>query len=127
MTRRQLEPDDERQLFFILPQYVAPLGHSCAKDYCAENPAYSCGCPLCLTEIGCTLAYNAEDWDPEAGLDQHWRKRIVSLRTGRLAAMMIVPGYPGYQPGPDVPRPIEVIPRTEDTPPAEPPPTPAPA
>ncbi len=118
--------DLDRQLFFILPAYVAPLGHSCAKEYCAEHPAYSCGCPVCLAAIGCTLVWNADDYDPEEGIQDHWRKRIVSIRTARLAAPLIIQGYPGYDPGPANPplKPSPGYPQstksTEDTLPAEP-------
>ncbi len=88
-------------LQYLLPQYDEPLGGwSCAREFVADKPTFHCGCPNCLRKEGLPLVFHAEDWSLEGDKAEHWRKRIVSLKTGRLAAKLIVPHYPGYDPGP---------------------------
>ena len=95
------KPAPEENLQYVLPQYDEPLGGwSCAREFVADKPTFLCGCPNCLRKEGLTLVFHAEDFNLEDDQPEHWRKRIVSLKTGRLAAKMIVPHYPGYDPGP---------------------------
>lgn len=118
-------PDaQQRELYHVLPQFVSAMGYSCAKDWCETKDAYFCGCPKCLEKDGLTLVYNADDFDPVDGIQDHWRKRIVSLRVGRCAAHLICPGFPGHDPGPAVPP--EPTESSEDTLPGECPPIPEP-
>lgn len=87
---------EETKIVFVLPTYVQELGWSCARDFVENKPDTECGCPGCLEKVGLTLTYDVEDWNQEVDLSAHWRKRIVSLRTGRLAKHLICPGYCGH-------------------------------
>ncbi len=75
-----------------------------------------------MNRFGLTLIFDVRDWNTEDDQPEHWRKRIVSLRTGRLAKHLICPGYPGYDADAAARR-RPVTERIEDTPPPESQPT----
>ncbi len=86
---------------YVLPKYDEAMGGwSCARDFVRDKPCFRCGCPNCLRKDGLTLVFSAEDWNPEVNpnLAATWRKRLVSLKTGRMAAHLILPHYPGFDP-----------------------------
>ncbi len=91
----------EENIQYVLPT-ERPDGWTCAKEFVEGKEHLRCGCPNCLRKDGLTLVYNAEDWNPEDDLRSHWRKRLVSLKTGRMAPHLIIPHFPGYDPGPAV-------------------------
>ncbi len=88
--------EKETRIAFVMPTYVEELGWSCAREWVEDKHELECGCPKCLERVGLTLTYDVEDWNKEQDLSDIWRKRIVSLRTGRLAKHLICPGYPGH-------------------------------
>lgn len=117
MARRE----EAEMIVFVLPTYAQELGWSCAKDFVENKPDTECGCPSCLEGVGLTLVFDVEDWNKVGDLPEHWRKRIVSLRTGRLAKHLICPGYCGHDAGAsERRRPTE---SSGDTPPPETPST----
>ena len=88
--------DREAKLSFLLPAFVSELGSACSREYCEDKTDMECGCPNCLENKGLTLAFDVRDWNSSDDLPEHWRKRILSLRTARLAKHLICPGYPGH-------------------------------
>ena len=99
-------PDgQDRKLTYILPIYAdssGALSWTCAKNWCAENPSQQCGCPDCLGKVGLTLVYDAVDMGEKGMAIEIKARRIVSIRTGRLAPHLICPHYPGYESVEDV-------------------------
>ncbi len=86
------EHPDDRQIF-ILPHFVSEMGYSCARHWTESSMRFQCGCPRCLDKIGLCLVFNAEDWNDSGDMQDHWRKRIVSVKTAICAVSLIVPGY----------------------------------
>lgn len=112
--------DRETCISFVLPCYVQEQGWSCAREFCEAKPDTECGCPGCLERVGLTLTFDVEDWNKDHDLSEHWRKRIVSLRTGLLAKHLVCPGYPGHDPAAaERRRPRRATESTGDTPQAE--------
>lgn len=89
-----------REVYYVLPAHDPERGYACTKGFCADKRDFMCGCPNCLRKDGLTLTFHAEDWNADDDQREHWRVRLVSLKTGRLAAHLICPHYPGYDPGP---------------------------
>jgi len=78
---------------FILPQFINAMGYSCAREWAESSIRFQCGCPRCLRKVGLSLTFHPEDWNEAGDCQPHWRKLIVSEKTGRLASHLIVPGY----------------------------------
>ncbi len=92
------EPDPElgsEGLLFILPAFVSAMGFSCAREWTQDRLGQECGCPQCLRKIGLVLCWHPEDWNESADMQDHWRRRIVSVKVAGYASHLICPGYLG--------------------------------
>lgn len=90
------DDDDNKFIVFVLPQYVSPMGFSCSREWTENKNQYetfACGCPRCLKKFGLCLCFHQADWNESGDMQEHWRKRIVSVKTASYAAHLICPGY----------------------------------
>ncbi len=89
-----VEGDDPgERIVFVLPAFVTAMGFACAREWTESSISFECGCPRCLKKIGLTLIFNWEDWNDSADMQDHWRKRIVSVKIAEYASHLICPGY----------------------------------
>jgi len=90
----QPEPDlGDEGIIFILPAFVSATGFACAREWAENRRGHECGCPRCLKKLGLVLCWHQADWVETGDMQDHWRRRIVSVRTAGYAAHLICPGY----------------------------------